>query len=208
MTLRELQRRFRNALLDGGNEDLAGQILSNALAPARRLQIHRNNAVLLLTEALMGNFPASCAMVDRRFFAYAAAQYIRLHPPRQPRLAEYGADLPRFLAGFPPAAHLPWLGDLARLEWTMLRCQEDEATPGHGQLLASPWPVDRIRDFALSGGREPPPPLKGDPVRLQIRRAEQGVCLRRLSESEFSALGGVSEPAVAGRSDPFMPGMA
>jgi hypothetical protein len=211
MPLAELQRRFHAALREGSDGGMESEIQADGLAPARRLQIYRNTARMLLTDALKANFPATCRIVDERFFAHAASEFIRRHPPRQPRLAEYGAELPAFLSGFPPASSLPWLPDLARLEWAMLACQEAEDAPALSaadlqeqpsgalarlrfaphpacRLFASHWPVDRIRSFALAGGAESPPDLTADPVRLLVRRAETGVALRRLAVSEFTLL--------------------
>jgi hypothetical protein len=209
--LAELQRQFHAALMAGEDCEIEVQIREDGLAPSRRLQIYRNTARLLLIEALKANFPATSRIVDEQFFAYAASEFIRLHPPRQPRLAEYGAELPAFLAGFAPTATLPWLPDLARLEWAMLQCQEAEQAPAlttadlertpaesfphirfvrHPacRLLASPWQVDRIRSFALAGGEGFPPGLEGDAVRLLVRRSEEGVVLRRLPEAGFALL--------------------
>jgi hypothetical protein len=209
-SLIDLQRRFRAALLDGPGAELLTEISADPIGAARRLQIHRNNLQLTLTQALMANFPATCRMVDERFFRYAAAEFIRAHPPTQPRLAEYGAELPRFLSTFGPASGLPWLADLARLEWAMLECQEaadapalrpadlEQWPPEQGarlrlalhpacRLVVSAWPVDRIRSFALSGG-ESPPSLDGDAVRLLVRRAHDTVRLRRLGGAEHALL--------------------
>ncbi len=209
--LLDLQRQFRAALLGEGGQGLAELIHDGALAPARRLQIYRNNTLLLLTEALKSNFPATYRIVDGRFFAYAAAKFIPRHLPRQPRLAEYGAEFPQFLTDFAPASNLPWLADLARLEWSMLECQEAIDAPAltpadlQGQrpdalpqirlarhpacrLLASAWPVDAIRAFALAEGKEQPPVMEGQPVWLIIRRVGERVALRRNPEGDFVLL--------------------
>ncbi|HEX6102718.1 MAG TPA: DNA-binding domain-containing protein [Alphaproteobacteria bacterium] len=209
--LAELQRRFHAAVLEGREGSVASLIEGDGIAPDRRLQIHRNAARLLLIEALTANFPATCRMVGGEFFTHAAAEFIRRHPPRLPRLAEYGAELPDFLASFPPAATLPWLSDLARLEWAMLACQEAEeglaltaadleerapetlpqlrfAPHPACRLLASPWPVDRIRSFALAPDGGFAPAMQGDPVRLLIRRTAAGVMLRRLGDADFTLL--------------------
>jgi hypothetical protein len=207
--LADLQRRLHNAILDGTDGGLAPYIRSDGLTAARRLQIHSNTAHLLLIEALTSNFPATSRIVDERFFVYAASEFVHRHSPRQPRLAEYGAELPDFLATFEPASSLPWLPDLARLEWAMLACQEAEDAPAvtatdleegsahelvllrHPgcRLLASPWPVDRIRSFALRAYEELSPDLTGDPVRLLVRRTEAGMMLKRLSGPDFALLG-------------------
>jgi Putative DNA-binding domain len=209
-SLLELQRQFRAALLDAPGPELTTRISADRLGAEQRLQIHRNNRQLTLTQALMANFPATCRIVDEGFFRYAAAEFIGKHPPTQPRLVEYGADLPRFLASFGPASGLPWLEDLARLEWAMLACEEAAEVPALAaadleerpaeqlaglrlalhpacRLVASGWPIDRIRSFALNDG-ESSPSLDGDPVRLLVRRAEDSVRLRRLVETEFALL--------------------
>jgi hypothetical protein len=151
--LAELQRRFRAALLEGDESGIERDVRHDGLSAAKRLQIYRNNARLLLTEALKANFPATCRIADERFFAYAAAEFIRRHPPRQPRLAEYGSELPDFLAGFAPAAGLPWLADLARLEWTRI-------WPGSNGRCCS---VRRPRTRLPSGRpiwKQTPPPFR------------------------------------------------
>ncbi|HXV24833.1 MAG TPA: DNA-binding domain-containing protein [Alphaproteobacteria bacterium] len=209
--LLDLQRRFRAALLGEEEQCLADLIRDDVPGPIERLQIYRNNTLLLLTEALRSNFSATSRIVDERFFAYAAASFIPAHPPRQPRLAEYGAEFPQFLADFEPAATLPWLADLARLEWSMLECQESADEPSLGpadleglrldalpgmrlarhpacRLMASAWPVDAIRAFALAGGKEQPPVIEGNPVWLIIRRVGEEVALRRCPEGDFALL--------------------
>ena len=68
---------------------------------------------------LRETFPAVCRLVDERFFAYAAHEFICRHPPECAVLAEYGGRFPDFLAGFAPCRELVYLADVARLEWLM-----------------------------------------------------------------------------------------
>jgi hypothetical protein len=46
-----------------------------------------------------------------------AREFVYQSPPRSPVLAWYGADFSDFVACFPPVAELPYLADVARLEW-------------------------------------------------------------------------------------------
>ncbi len=46
-----------------------------------------------------------------------ARVFVERHPPTSPALFEYGDDFPSFLTLFPPAKALPYLPDVARLEW-------------------------------------------------------------------------------------------
>jgi hypothetical protein len=43
-------------------------------------------------------------------------EYVLRHLPASPVLIGYGRDFPDFVSGFPPAATLPYLADVARLE--------------------------------------------------------------------------------------------
>ena len=64
-------------------------------------------------------FPVVCRLVDHPFFAYAAHEFLRDHPPRSRCLAEYGGGFPDFLAAFEPCSSLPYLADVARFEWAI-----------------------------------------------------------------------------------------
>lgn len=88
---------------------------------ALRFQVYRNNVAVGLRRALSARFPAVERLVGPEFFAAAARVFAAAHPPRTPVLAEWGAAFPAWLAAFPPVAHLPWLGDVAQLEWLRAR---------------------------------------------------------------------------------------
>ncbi len=119
MRLNELQAAMRAGILGEPTEALLAEIDGCGLASAARLRIHRNNTLFGLTEALRTSFPAVARLVGDRFFDFAADRFIRGAPPREPRLANYGAGFPAFLAGFEPARTLPYLPDIARLEWAV-----------------------------------------------------------------------------------------
>lgn len=118
MRLEALQRAFAGGVMaEADAPAILPVIKSSGLTPQQRLQIYRNNTFLSLTDALMTTFPVVCALVDARFFRYAADAFIRAHPPRSGDLHAYGGDFAEFLAEFPPCAGLPYLPDVARLEW-------------------------------------------------------------------------------------------
>src|SRR6266403_1205342 len=96
---------------------IVSAIMGDGLDPAARLNIHRNHYISSLGEALKATYPVACRLVDERFFAYAASEYIKISPPRRVCLFEYGEGFPDFLAAFPACASLVYLADVARLEW-------------------------------------------------------------------------------------------
>lgn len=111
-----LEPAFAAALLDPGLPCPAGLRAWNGSDPARRFAVHRNNVTASLVDALADTFPVVQALVGRQFFRAMATVFVRRHPPRTPVLAQYGGELPDFIAGFEPAGALPYLADMARLE--------------------------------------------------------------------------------------------
>jgi len=83
---------------------------------ARRFAVYRNNVRHGLGRALAAGFPAVAALVGDAYMSALAREFIAQSPPRGPVLHEWGDDFPAFLDRFPPLAHLPWIGDVARLD--------------------------------------------------------------------------------------------
>lgn len=110
------QAGFAAALLDPAAPPPAGLRAWNGSDPAPRLGVYRNNVVASLVVALAETFAVVRELVGGDFFDAMARHFIRLHPPASPMLAEYGEALPAFIEGFAPAAGLPYLADIARLE--------------------------------------------------------------------------------------------
>ena len=107
---------FASALLDPTVD--AGRLFdpSSAMASNAGLDVHRNTVVASLVRALAEGFPSVEQLVGAEFFAAMAAEAVRAAPPRHPVLLAYGAGFADFLDAFPPVAHLPYLGDVARLD--------------------------------------------------------------------------------------------
>ena len=166
-TLRDLQRQFQMAMLGGDTAEIVAAIRGDGLDPAARIGIYRNHFFATLGASLQATFPVVCRLVDERFFAYAAHEYLRAHPPCSRRLNEYGADFADFLADFEPCSALPYLADVARFERALsIAASAQEAARLPTQALAevpaseaayvalrlqpslgyviSPWPIDAI----------------------------------------------------------------
>lgn len=79
--------------------------------------VHAANIRSGLTDTLRASFPVTEALVGADYFRSLAIAFSAAHPPERPVLAAYGANLPAYLAGHAVAGELPYLADLARLEW-------------------------------------------------------------------------------------------
>jgi hypothetical protein len=232
-SLAELQAAFRRALLQDDAAAIAALVAGDGLAAAERVGVHRNNLFASLTAVLRDTFPAVCRLVDERFFAYAAHEFIAAEPPSRAVLAEYGADFPAFLRDFPPCRGFSFLADVARLEWLMARAARaaeaeplaaaalaaiaPEDTPRlalwlHPALgfLASPFPVDRLWRANRPGGDAAPVDVDAGGVRLEIARSGGDVVMRPLDPGSFALraalAGGAALEAAAAQALAAMPG--
>jgi Putative DNA-binding domain len=111
------QGEFAAALLDA--EPRIPPIVSRTTDAdaTRRFGIYRNNVSASLSAALAARFPVVERLVGGGFFRAMALRFVEHHPPRSPVLSAYGAVFPDFLDSFEPVASLPYISDVARLEW-------------------------------------------------------------------------------------------
>lgn len=118
--LAERQQEFAAALLDAALPVPFGLVGPDGEASPKRFAVYRNNVMAGLTEALKDAFPAVHRIVGAEFFQAMARAYVGVEPPRSPILLDYGAGFPDFIREFEPAAVLPYLTDVARIEraWT------------------------------------------------------------------------------------------
>lgn len=108
---------FAAALLNPAAPCPQGLVSWNGSDPAQRFGVHRNNVTVSLVEALADTFPVVQQLVGDAFFRAMAGAFVRQSPPVSPVLAWYGDAFADFVAAFPPAAGVPYLADVARLEY-------------------------------------------------------------------------------------------
>lgn len=177
---------FRAALFDPAAPVPAGLTGPDGRPAGARFDVYRNNVVAGLTAALEAGFPTVRALVGEAFFAAMAGVFLRAHPPASRLMMLYGAALPDWLADFPPAAALPYLPDVARLDLALRQSYHaadaapaDLSTLPPERLMAarlrlapalrlvrSAWPVGTIR-AAHHGGPPPSAMLPEDVVVLR-----------------------------------------
>lgn len=127
--LRRFQDGFARVLLDSDAaqaHDLDPDIAALAGQPA--FAVYRNTVIKGCVDALHANYPVVARLVGDEWFGAAAAIYARGNLPTHPALVHYGAGFADFLAEFAPAAELPYLPGVARLDrfWTEAHTARDE----------------------------------------------------------------------------------
>lgn len=144
------QGAFAAALLDA--EPRIPAAISNArgVDAARRFGIYRNNVNASLSAALAARFPVVERLVGEDFFRATALLFVERHPPRSPVLSTYGGRFPDFLDRFEPVAALPYLSDVARLEWARAVAYHAADDRAIDIARLSAFPVDRLPDVRMT----------------------------------------------------------
>ncbi|MCA0045157.1 HvfC/BufC N-terminal domain-containing protein [Celeribacter litoreus] len=181
------QATFIKAALDPTAPLPAGLVTPEGAPATKRFAVYRNNIVVGLKDALAQGFPAVKSLVGDEFFSALSDAFLRSHPPSAPRLPLYGAGFAEFIAGFAPAQPVPYLPDVARLEYALRESYHaaDSAPVDAGDLsdpllftravklapsvrwMSSDFPITSIHAFALGG----PKPEGGAEDILITRRA-------------------------------------
>lgn len=165
-SLADLQTAFAAALL-GDSREIAHSVVGGGLAPAQRVQVYRNAVRVRLKDALADTYPVLRRLVGDACFDGVAAEFLRQHPPRVGWLHPFGARMAELCARLPVLAGLPYLPDVARLEWAWQQAFHAAGAPGlpaqafaavpleqqhaiglrlqaGASLISSPYPIGRI----------------------------------------------------------------
>jgi hypothetical protein len=165
LPLAERQRDFAAGLLDAARPMPQGLVGPDGEPSPKRFAVYRNNVVAGLTEALKDAFPAVHRILGPEFFQAMARAYAVIELPTSPILLDYGASFPDFIGKFEPAAGLPYLADVARIERAWAEAYH----------AAESLPIDRAVLAAI-------PPEQLPEIRLRLHPST------RLVWSQFPAL--------------------
>jgi len=221
-SLRDLQLRFAAALAG----DVAAVAAWGAGASAgeidARIAIYRANGRANYRNALAATYAVVRRLTGAAFFNAAVDAFVAADPPVGGDLNVYGERLAEFLERYAPAANLPYLPDVARLEWAIDEANRAVDAPrvpdavlaalsivaperlrqlrlaldASCRLVASAFPVLRI-------WRANQPDRSGDErialdeggVALLVRRDPQGVAMESLGAGERAWLDALARRA-------------
>ena len=119
-SLRDVQQWFASRVSPRQVPDATGPDLLNAqrgTPGTARLSVYAGGYIARIRQALAEVYPAVAHVVGEGVFTELAGDYARAHPSHEYNLSFAGRHLPDFLASWPRTAQLPFLPDLARLEW-------------------------------------------------------------------------------------------
>jgi hypothetical protein len=209
--LHELQRAFGASLLDPAALPSLLPLLEGPDA-SLRFAVYRGNMYGNCVGALAGAYPIVRAIVGEAFFEAMGKEYARAHPSASGDLSEFGHAFAAFVAQFEHTQDLPYLPDVARLEWLAHRawfardaapfpfCRlSGDACPDPGALrpvlapscalLESAWPIARIWETHNDPRSDPAGvDLQAGPERVLVYRPRWHVEVAPLDAGDFRFL--------------------
>ena len=232
-TLQQLQRWMKGRIQPGraADESAGGAVLSEQAplnpqggAPGEeRLAVYAEGYVVRIREALAETYEAVLHVLGRETFAELAVGYARRHPSREYDLGLAGRHLPEFLAEHPLTRELPFLPDLARLEWAAMEAfhafeqpplstAELAGLPAEGlerahflfqpsvRLASFGWPVVEIWEQRKRPREEVSVELAGRPQRVLIFQQGGQVHCELLEPAQHELLAALLEGRPLGES--------
>lgn len=213
--LPDLQAAFAAQLTGADRPDLEAEVLGDAIPAAARLRVYRHHVRESLGAALAASFPTVQSVVGGDFFRGIARAFVAQSLPLQPVLAEYGEGFPTFIAAFEPARALPYLADVARLDWALNAAFH---APPDGRLAAvdlaaiaadrlpllrlalapgtalvnSPFPLDRIWAASQPGAPDGTVDLDDGSAHLLVLRRSDDAAFVVLSAAEARFAGSIA----------------
>lgn len=138
--LPEQQRRFGLALMQGLDAETTAMFDGAAAEIERRFVAYQRNFKAGHFHALADTYRTVAMLLGPALFRQLAGDYIATHPSRCSDLNLYGEDFGDFLAAQPIGRELPYLPDMARLEWALLAAASAADAPvvDLGALAAVP----------------------------------------------------------------------
>lgn len=115
--LARLQADFARAVTGGDEAAAVAHLAGDPALARRRLAIYREAIDANRRSALRSAYPVVARLVGEAFFDEAARRLAASAPPACADLNRYGDGFPAFLSTYSHAKAMPWLADVARLEW-------------------------------------------------------------------------------------------
>ena len=101
-----------------------------------RLNIYRQTIFHSLENALRTSYPVIVKLVGDDFFRFLAQQYIQQYSSVSGDLSRYGDVFFQLLQSLPETAELPYLADVAQLEWYVQLAENSRDT--------TPFPIETL----------------------------------------------------------------
>ena len=139
MQLENIQKLFAKDIIN--NQARGAYLQQQGFNRADLIQIYSNNYITSLTNVLKASYSCIVRLVGNDFFKFVAREYIAKHPVKTGNIQEYGAEFTNFINNFEPCNSLPFLTDIAKLEYAYEVCYRSQCARF---LIESKYPIIKI----------------------------------------------------------------
>ncbi len=150
LALLDLQAAFAAHIVGDDRADLVASVVGDTIPAEARLRVYRHHVFHSLATALSATFPTVQALVGDEFFRGLARAFVASALPENPVLSDYGAGFAAFIEGYAPAGGLPYLADVARLDWALNAAFHSPAEPRLGVADLAAIPVEQLPGKSIS----------------------------------------------------------
>lgn len=167
MRLRELQQNFIKKIQQPDPQNLAHNIYHDSSLGAR-------------LKALRNVFPCCERLVGEDFFRQMTTEFLQ-QPSSYLTADAQAQDFAEFVAQYQPAASLPYLADMAKLEWCWYQVFHGPEGAAGAKIIKSNYPITQIWEMCQ-------PEYQGDfvlmemtqPLQVQIIQENQRIYIKRM----------------------------
>lgn len=201
---------------------------NKSLSAEESLSIYQNSSRAALLNVLRETYAVCVKITGDEFFDAMAMLYINETPSKSPNIDHYGESFPEFIASFPYAKQLPYLSDVARLEWAWHKALHAENVekfnstslaqlpekdhpnvifqlPPSATMVASSYPIHDIWHFNQEDYEgEPTISLDKGGVKLLVWRQNMDMRIDVLEKDEWDFLSAIKQGIPIGDLDEFL----
>ncbi|WP_374379676.1 putative DNA-binding domain-containing protein [Dongia sp.] len=145
----DLQRQIVSAIREHTEMAPTGVYRPEHLPTGDSLSVYRNHHQISLGAVLAVTFRTVSLLIGEEAFHVLARRFLRNHPPRQPCVPEYGAEFPAYLDSEILVKDLPYLSDIARLDWALNRAAIAPDVASVDAALLTTLSPDQLADLSL-----------------------------------------------------------
>ncbi|MDF3054477.1 MAG: hypothetical protein K0Q74_384 [Gammaproteobacteria bacterium] len=209
-----LQKKIFSSLTNNNDELIDTNYFekNGVLSAEMGLSIYKNSLITTLLNSMRDTYDICVRLTGDDFFNAMAKIYMAQTPSYNENIDHYGETFSEFIADFPHAKELPYLSDVARLEWawhkalhakniepfnpeTLIQLSEEDHPrivfhlPPSMTLIASDYPINDIwRVNQKEYEEEPAVSLDKGGVKLLVWRQKMDTRIEILEENEWALL--------------------
>lgn len=142
MNLMELQTKLFTAIYD--NKYDSNLFAGDENFQRERLAIYQTSILASRTAALSRLFPCCKKIVGDDYWQFLISAFIKKYPSKEADITASGADLSEFMTLHEVHTHVPYLADMAHLEWAWHLCFHEAKGEYY---LKSYYPLDKLWAF-------------------------------------------------------------